>query len=252
LREAKIRLQVLESQMGDLEYLREQNANIREELAQDRGAARELNALQIEHKRLKLELQLADQRLVTQSRTIENLSNVYAELQDSKAELEVSSALRAQLRDLRAENFALRNVNSGTYRVIESRSQLQSDSRELSVLPLDTAVLSDYLGLPVAATGHLSAESLAAVSGLATQIAAQVRELLPVGPITTVQWVDQYGMTVTCRLLKLAGDEMAMTTLGSGNPSEQTLRETLRKVLDSIGWSENGPISEATSKVAAG
>ncbi len=252
LREAKVRLHVLESSMGDLEYLREQNAKLREELSQDRGAARELTALQLEHKRLKLDLQLAEQKLESQNATVEDLSGVNLELQRHKAELAVLGSLPTQLRDLRAENFALRNANSGMYRVAESALPKKSDSRELAVLPLDTAVISDHLGLPVAATGALSAESMAAVSGLAAQIAAHVRELLPVGPITTVQWIDQYGMTVTCKLFKLAGDEMAMTTLASGIPSEQALKETLKTVLQSIGWTEEGPKADAESNAAVG
>ncbi len=249
LRDAKVRLHVLESGMGDLEYLREQNAKLREELSQDRGAARELTALQIEYKRLKLELQLAEQRLEAQHKSIESLSVVNSELEGHKANSEAMLGLQVQLRDLRAENFALRNVNSGTFRVTEPAHPLQSDARELAAMPLDTAVVSDHLGLPVAATGNLPAESMAAVSGLAAQIAVHVRELLPVGPITTVQWIDQYGMTITCRLFKLAGDEMAMTTLASGVPSEQSLKETLKTVLGSIGWTEEGPQS---SSAAAG
>jgi hypothetical protein len=249
LREARVRLHLLESSMGDLEYLREQNAKLREELSQDRGAARELIALQIEHKRLKLDQQLAEQRLEAQHKTIESLSAINSELQGHKVDLEAMPGLQIQLRDLRAENFALRNLTSGTYRVLEPACPLQFDARELAATPLDTAVVSDHLGLPVAATGNLPAESMAAVSGLAAQIAVHVRELLPVGPITTVQWIDQYGMTVTCRLFKLAGDEMAMTTLASGVPSEQSLKETLKTVLGSIGWTEEGPQS---SNAAAG
>ena len=252
LRQARLRLQVLESSMGDLEYLRDQNAKIREELAKDQGAARELTTLQMEHKRLKLELQLANEKLATQLGKIEDLSAVYSELQEHKAEIVVLEGLRGQIRDLRAENFALHNANFGPYRVRETATPIESDSRELAVAPLDTAVLSDHLGLPVAATGHVSAESLAAVSGLAAQVAANVRELLPVGPIASVQWVDQHGMTVTCKLFKMAGDDMSMTTLGSGQPSEQTLKVTLKTVLDSIGWSENGPITDDESNTATG
>jgi hypothetical protein len=249
LREAKVRLHVLESGMRDLEYLREQNAKLREELSQDRGAARELTALQIEHKRMKLDLQLAEQKLESQHKTIESQAAVNMELQGHKAASEAMRGLQIQLRDLRAENFALRNLTSGTYRVLEPARPLQSDARELAATPLDAAVVSDHLGLPVAATGKLPAESMAAVSGLAAQIAVQVRELLPVGPIRTVQWIDQYGLTITCRLFELAGNEMAMTTLATDVPSEQCLKETLKTVLESIGWTEEGPQS---SNAAAG
>ena len=241
LREARVRLQLLESGMGDLEYLREQNAKLRDELLQDRGAARELTTLQLEHKRLKLDLQLAEQRLATQSERLEDLSNVASELKDHKEELETLHHLRTQLRDAKAENFALINASSGTYPIADAVVPLQSDAHELAPAPLDTAVLSDHLGLPVAATGSLPAESLAAVSGIAVQGASYVRELLPLGPISTVQWVDLYGMTVTCKLFNLAGVEMAMTTLAPGNPSEQALKQTLRTVLASIGWNEDGP-----------
>jgi hypothetical protein len=187
-----------------------------------------------------------------QFQKIEDLSGVHSELQEHKAEIADLEGLRGQIRDLRAENFALHNAYSGTFRVREPVSQIQSDSRELAATPLDTAVLSDHLGLPVAATGHVSAESLAAVSGLAAQIAANVRELLPVGPISTVQWVDEHGMTVTCKLFKMAEDDMALTTLGSGQPSEQMLKVTLKAVLNSIGWTENGPSTDEESNIAAG
>jgi len=250
LRDARLRLQLLESGMGDLEYLREQNAKLRDELLQDKGAARELTALLLEHKRLKLDFQLAVQKLATQTETIERLSHATSELQDHKNEIEALGNLRAQLQDLHAENFALRNANSGTYRVQPAHEPLQSDAHELAASALDTAVLSDHLGLPVAVTGSLPAESLAAVSGIAAQIAAHVRELLPIGPISSVQWVDHHGMTVTCRLFKLAGDDMAMTVLAAGNPSEQALKQTLKHVLNSIGWTEDGPQGELTGSAA--
>jgi hypothetical protein len=249
LRQTKLNLQLLQSSMGDLEYLRDQNAKLREELAADRHSARELIALQLDHKRLKLDFQFAQDKLGTHLGAAENLSILRTEMHDLKGELDSLTRLREQVRDLRAENFALRNANSGMYRVIEPLQQNDSDLRELSAEPLDTAVLADHLGLPVAATGQLSAESLAAVSGLATRVAVQVRELLPVGPIVTVQLVDRFGMVVTCKLFQLAGDDMAMTTMGNGNPSEQALKETLRKVLNSIGWSEDGPSSEVASNV---
>jgi hypothetical protein len=245
LRQSKLKLQIFESSMGDLEYLREQNARLRQEMEEDRGAARELLALQLEHKRLKLDFELAREKVSSQLGAAEELSNLQMDMRDLKGELETVHALREQIQDLRAENFALRNVNSGTYRVVEPYRPLESDLRELSVAPLDTAVLADQLGLPIAVTGNVSAESLAAVSGLATRVAAQVRELLPLGPIVTVQLRDRRGMAVTCRLVELAGDNMAMTTIGEGNPSEQALNETLRMVLGSIGWTEDGPIPEA-------
>ena len=251
LQQARLRIEMLEASMADLEYLREQNARLGQEWGQDRGAARELSALQLEHKRLKLDLQLATEKLETQATSLERLSDIQAELEDRNAEQETVLRLHEQVRDLNAEIFAMRNANSGTYQVMDLGS-VESSSRELTPVALDAAVLSDHLGLPIAATGSLPAESLAAVSGLAARNAEHVRELLPLGPITTIQWVDQYGMTVTCRLLKMAGDEMAMTTIGPGTPSEQTLRQTLTNVLQSIGWTEQGPVSDDDSHVATG
>jgi hypothetical protein len=251
LREARCKIGVLESSISDLEYLRARNAQLSDEQAQDRGAARELTALQLEHKRLRLELQVAGERLVTQTQRLERLAELESELRERTAELESLQGLRRQVRELDAENFALRNANSGTYHVVKPVSGFESESREVAVAPLDAAVLSDNLGLPIAGRGA-HCESLAAVSGLALSSAERVRELLPVGPITAVQWADEYGMTVTCKLLHLASDEMAMTTLGVGAPSEDAMRETLRSVLSSIGWNEKGPVVEDESNAANG
>jgi len=235
--------------MSELEYVREQNAKLSDELAQDRGAARELTTLQLEHKRLQLDLLLATEKLVAQTKKVEHLGALNAELQGLKTEQEVVTQLNRQVRELDAENIALRNANSGTFTVAPP---VVSESRELSVAPLDSAVLSDNLGLAIACTGNVSSESLAAVSGLALSNSERVRELLPVGPIATVQWIDQYGMTVTCKLLNISGDEMAMTTFGAGSPSEEALRVTLRTILASIGWTEKGPIAHDESHVATG
>ena len=234
---------------SELEYLREQNTKLGDELAQDRGASRELTTLQLEHKRLQLDLLLANEKLVAQTKNVEQLGALNAELQALKTEQEVVSQLNRQVRRLDTENAALRNANSGTLAVA---SPVASESRELSVAPLDSAVLSDNLGLAIAGTGNVSSESLAAVSGLALSNSARVRELLPVGPIATVQWIDQYGMTVTCKLLSISGNEMAMTTFGAGSPSEEALRVTLRTILSSIGWTEKGPIADDQSHVATG
>jgi hypothetical protein len=59
-------------------------------------------------------------------------------------------------------------------------------------------------------------------------------------------------MTVTCKLLNISGDEMAMTTFGAGSPSEEALRVTLRTILASIGWTEKGPIAHDESHIATG
>jgi predicted regulator of Ras-like GTPase activity (Roadblock/LC7/MglB family) len=252
LREARHRIELLEANMGDLEYLREQNAKLSDEWSQDRGAARELTALQMEHKRLRLDLQVATEKLATQSRALERVAQLEGELQEHRVEQELVTNLRRQLRELDAENFALRNAYSGTYKAVDAVHGCESESRELAVAPLEAAVLSDKLGLPIAATGHLPSESLAAVSGLALSNAERVRELLPVGRISTVQWVDQYGMTVTCKLLTMAGDEMAMTTLGAGTPTEESLQQTLKAVLSSIGWTEKGPVDDDESSSATG
>lgn len=251
LREARARIELLEGELGNLKYLRDQNAKLTDEWEQDRGAARELSALQIEHRRLRLELQLATERLSAQAESLESAAELRSELQQRDNEQQALSALRRQLRELHAENFALRNANSGTHAVAKPLCGLASESRELAAR-LDAAVLSDSLGLPIAARGEVSAESLAAVSGLALSNTERVRELLPVGPIKTVQWLDQYGMAVTCRLLHLAGDEVALTTIGAGNPSEETLQETLKGVLSSIGWNEKGPLEEDETNTATG
>ncbi len=239
----------VEASMSELEYLREQNTKLSDESVEDRGAARELSKLQLEHKRLQLDLLLATEKLVAQTKKAEELAAFNAELQQLKTEQEVVTQLSRQLRELDAENVALRNANSGTFTV---SSPVVSESRELFVAPLDSAVLSDNLGLAIACTGNVASESLAAVSGLALSNSQRVRELLPVGPIATVQWVDQYGMTVTCKLLNISGDDMAMTTFGAGSPSEEALRVTLRTILASIGWTENGPIADNESHIATG
>jgi hypothetical protein len=186
---------------------------------------------------------------VAQTKKAEHLGALNAELKEPKTEQEVVTQLNRQVRELSAENVALRNANSGTFSVA---APVVSESRELSVTPLDSAVLSDNLGLAIACIGNVSSESLAAVSGLALSNSERVRELLPVGPIATVQWIDQYGMTVTCKLLNISGDEMAMTTFGAGSPSEEALRVTLRTILASIGWTEKGPIAHDESHIATG
>jgi hypothetical protein len=239
----------VEVSVSELEYLRGQNTRLNDESIQDRGAARELTTLQLEHKRLQLDLLLATEKLVAQTKKVEQLGALNSELQQLKSEQDVVTQLNQQVRELDAENVALRNANSGTFTVAPP---VVSESRELSVAPLDSAVLSDNLGLAIACTGNVSSESLAAVSGLALSNSERVRELLPVGPIATVQWTDQYGMTVTCKLLNISGNEMAMTTFGAGSPSEEALRVTLRTILASIGWTEKGPIAGDESHVATG
>ena len=252
LKQARLRIEILEAGMGDLEYLREQNARLNEEWSQDRGAARELFALQMEHKRLKLDLQLATERLAAQTASLEHLSGIQAELSERNAEKETVEGLRKQVLELGVEIFALRNAHSGTHRVIRGFEGIESDARELALNAFDAAVLSDPLGLPIAATGTLPADSLAAVSGLAARNAEQLQELLPLGPITTMQWVDQSGKTVTCKLFKLSGDEVIMTTVGAGTPSQQALNRALANVLGSIGWTEEGPILDDESRSATG
>lgn len=252
LREARMRIEVLEANMSDLEYLREQNAKLTEEWQQDRGAARELSALSMEHRRLKLDLQLAQDRLSTQSQSLERMAELQAELKESQDEQLLIQSLRKQVRDLSTENFALQNVHSGTYSVAPPARGLESDATQLTGGPIDAAVLSDHLGLPIAATGTLPAEALAAVSGLAARNAEHVRELVPLGDIAMIQWTDQQGMTVTSKLLRLSGDEVVMTTIGAGAPSEDALRRKLAEVLHSIGWTEHGPIPEDDQHAATG
>jgi|GEM_PF-2908153 len=185
-------------------------------------------------------------------RSSAQLSSPEGALTESHPDRALLLSLRRQVHELETENTALRNANSGTFQAAKPVSGFDSQVREDAAAPLETAVLSDSLGLPIAGRGNLSSECLAAVSGLALSNAERVRELLPIGPITRVQWVDQYGMTVTCKFLNLSGDDMAMTTLGAGTPSEEALRATLKGVLSSIGWNEKGSESDDESNAAAG
>lgn len=100
-----------------------------------------------------------------------------------------------------------------------------------------SAALADQHGLPVEVAGDPSPlEGLAAVSGLASQVAHQARQLLPLGEVSQVSLLDTRGQVVLCRLFTCTGDAMAIATFGNAAPPRSAMDQAVMAVLGTIGF----------------
>jgi chromosome segregation ATPase len=236
LRELRLRVNAAEQKGADLEEARQQLDQLREQLAElgdfkeAQGEATRLRAL---NKQLVLETVAVQRRLDDLcQRDLERQEQV-AELDAARREAENVETLRAHVRALEAQLYALAPS-------VPPAQPAAGPGRESGVLALPsidpilagllasgmakTAVVADRMGLLVAGAGDRAhQEGLAAMGAMAEQLAARARENLPVTTVRSVCLTDSNDLVMGCRPLAVGDGTYTLCTLGVGPLREEEI-----------------------------
>ncbi len=226
-RELRRRLQVAEAQLSSLEQIRADNQALRDEafdLRQNQQARGQLEDLQREHRKLRLEWELSTRRVEELTAEREELGNrLHQSAQQQQLEQE-NQELRRRERVLEAQIYALGQTPEDRAATTAAPSTAITGARateiEKGIAPLvaaghRTVVLADRQGFVVASSGEAPfQDGLAAFAALVGDVARRVETLLP---LSTVQWiglVDRNRTRVHCRLFDCNAEPFTLSTLG--------------------------------------
>jgi hypothetical protein len=211
-----------------------------------RAGAPDLAELQRRGLEVSMKLRTLEQR----SGEIDRREAENADLRRRVEALSASAAeaeeLRRRLRDLEAQGYARHPLDSlheiEEMPVSEGKPELETSLalglRDLAVREgrCRAAVLSDTRGLLIAAYGEADHRiELAAAASLTTTTVERLRELIPLGEVTSVVLVDQNDLVLRTRWLRWDDECFVLSTLGPGAPAfDDSAAEALRTQLSEL------------------
>ncbi len=273
LRRRTQELEALLAEAGSLVGQREEQlAAIQAALARAEASARNADALKAENGRLleelelmraelesaqpdtgteatnqgqRLEVELLRRRISELEASREERAELLSRLQEAEGAGLEASLLRIKLGELEARLAAVAAGGSPALVVAGSTDDPPPSATALAqtlrtlVTPdgAQCAALAEQHGLPVEVAGDASLlDGLAAVSGLASRMARQAEELLPLNDVSEVALLDAQGRKVLCRLFTCAGDAMAVVVYGLALPPKRAIDGVVGAVLQTMGF----------------
>jgi predicted regulator of Ras-like GTPase activity (Roadblock/LC7/MglB family)/predicted nucleic acid-binding Zn-ribbon protein len=221
----------------ELENLREERAKLSarlRELEHDAGAAIELEKAQQELRNLQVERQLLERKLEAATLRDEEREALRGNLKDFQQQLRETDGLRAEVERLRAKLYKT-PLTSGTFPAAPRVDPLSQGlttpvdlNHEISEFAenaeVQSAVVADGLGFPVAASGNsMDSDGLAAVAGEADRLSTQARQILGLSEVTQLTLEDRDGMVAHFRYFAVEESIMSIVTLGTQVPNKDDL-----------------------------
>jgi predicted regulator of Ras-like GTPase activity (Roadblock/LC7/MglB family)/chromosome segregation ATPase len=240
IRDARTELGNAEARAQEATRLRDENGALRTQIADlhkanlqktdvsrvDSGGPQSL----AEAQRQNVELSLKSRALAQRTAEFEVHAAEIESLRD-KVEMLTAAAsetleLRAKVRDLEAQGFAIKLSNGDGWTKRPAKSHDGPDRLEsmlqdkLEALMTDTqgcrtAVLADLRGLLIAASGDVKyQDELAAAASLTTYTTERLRDLFPIGEPTAIEVVDVNRTMLRVDWLRVNEDTFLLTTVG--------------------------------------
>jgi chromosome segregation ATPase len=237
----RVALRAAQARLGEVERLAEENGSLRQSLAEleeHREAAAELERVQADYKRVRLDAEMMARRL-------QELRPIQSEVTELRAQIAELPALLAELdsrrrheQDLEARLYALGQTASLS---ISERLPPPADSivgsmeAQLGALLDDrgprTAVLADEQGFLVAGAGEAAPqEALAAFVAVVNDIVVRVCGLLPVAEVLSVRLEAQNHVVVSCHLFQSGESGLGLATIGTGDPELRVVQRTVKSL----------------------
>ena len=240
IRDARTELSNAEARAQEATRLRDENGALRTQLADmhkanlnktepsmgEPGAPQSLADVQ----RHSVELSIKSRALVQRTAEVELHVAEIESLRDKVHELTAAAnetvELRAKLRNLEAQGFAIKlstnegwtkrpaRSNDGPDR-LESMLQDKLEGLMTDTQGCRTAVLADLRGLLIAASGDVTyQDELAAAASLTTYTTERLRDLFPIGEPATIEVVDVNRTMLRVDWLRVNEDSFLLTTVG--------------------------------------
>ncbi len=230
LRELRIKLQTVEGKAAEADRLAEENTRLREdvsEIEELREGVLELDNVKGEWKQARVQVDTLTRRIAELEQSRLDQQELDARLQELKAVEQDAARLRDRVRFLEAMVYAAgmdTDEAAPSSRQIDSGTTAGNFEACLETLvrkgPSRSVVLADDGGLMVAGAGDEAPhESMAAVSGLASELANRTTSLLPFSDVQEVHVRDASELVFTCRLFRTEEGNFAVASLGRGSPA---------------------------------
>lgn len=229
-KDAKVQLAAAQAKLAELAQVLDENRRLRdqvEDLRAHQNASEELDRLNAEHKRLRLDAELMARRLQELLQDQGEISALRAQAADTVSLQEEVAYLRRREKDLEAQLYSCGFRISRDMPVVvdpplpaSPMGTMESNLQTLVGEPGPrTAVLADTQGFLIASVGESWVEEgLAAFAAVAADMVTRTRGLLPVSKIETVKLTDANHTVLTCRLFESEGHGLGLATLGSDEP----------------------------------
>ena len=237
------RVKELEPRAAEGARLRQESLLLRQQLEALRSP-RELDQMKGENKRLRAESEKAAQRI----EQLEREASVHAQAQPQASRSVEMELLAQRVQLLEARLFAA-GIDSqaapGLSDVPASAAAPGSVETVLGAL-LETTrvrsvVLSDREGLLIAGDGLATYhDALGTVAALSSKLALEARSFLPIATVHFVRLSDANGVSFSCRLFGLGGDELALATLGAGSVPDTELDRAAQDAARALGGGADG------------
>lgn len=141
----------------------------------------------------------------------ENLTRRKERIVDLQTELSIAQAETERVRQVAIDGGVSAGASSMADGLLDGPSVRDILERIVSLEGVHVALVADDFGLVIDSAGDsLPAESIAAISSLIAHLGPRVRDVLPMGQVTSVTLVDDNGLVLETRYFELFGTKCAV------------------------------------------
>jgi trimeric autotransporter adhesin len=238
-KDVKVELAAAQAKLAELAQVLEENRKLRDEVAElltHQEASGELERLTAAHKQLRLDAELMSRRLQELTHDQAELTPLRAQAAEASSLQQEVQYLRRREKDLEAQLYASGYFASREMPAVSGELLVQTPVTDmetsLDALLVDggprTAVLADGQGFLIAGAGEsMAQEGLAAFAGVAGDLVARARMLLPLADVNSIRLTDANRMVLSCHLFDSDGQNLEIATLGPGEPPAEDTQRTI-------------------------
>jgi hypothetical protein len=251
-KDVKVELAAAQAKLTELGQLLEENRKLRDEVAElktHQEASGELERLTAAHKQLRLDAELMARRLQELTHDQAELAPLRAQAAEASSLEQEVEYLRRREKDLEAQLYASGYFASREMPAVSGELFVQTPVTDMET-SLDallvkggprTAVLADGQGFLIAGAGEsMAQEGLAAFAGVAGDLVARARMLLPLADVNSIRLTDANRMVLTCHLFDSDGQNLEIATLGPGEPPVEDTQRTIAGLAATLSTGEDG------------
>lgn len=251
-KDVRVELAAAQAKLSELAQVLEENRKLRDEVAElltHQEASGELERLSAAHKQLRLDAELMARRLQELTHDQAELAPLRAQAAEASSLQQEVEYLRRREKDLEAQLYASGYFASREMPAISGELLVQTPVTDmetsLDALLVDggprTAVLADGQGFLIAGAGEsMAQEGLAAFAGVAGDLVARARMLLPLADVSSIRLTDANRMVLSCHLFDSDGQNLEIATLGPGEPPAEDTQRTIAGLAATLSSGDEG------------
>jgi hypothetical protein len=229
----------LKEAKAQLAVAQEENRKLRGQVEEQRahkGGGDEVDRLNAEQKRLRLDAEMMARRLQELQQGQNEIASLRSQAAEAEALNEEVNYLRRREQELEARLYAsgFRVTHDPPPAAKPSGTSAPSGTLESNLNALvkspgpRTAVLADTQGFLIARAGEsVVEEGLAAFAAVVAEMVTRARSMLPLADVESVRLTDANKTILTCRLFETEDMVLGVATLGSDEPPAEGAKKAV-------------------------